>query len=354
MPVYKKRKVAAVVAASALLLSGCGMFGGKEASKQIDPPQDISYVKDGQTEEAESSAEKNEDAASVMREIFLIDENGLVVSQQVTMPKTDGVAKQTLQYLVEGGPVSNILPDGFRAVLPPDTEIKGVTIKDGTAVADFSKEFGNYQPDDEMRILQAVTWTLTQFDNVQKVKIWVNGHELKEMPVNGTPITDELSRSDGINFDTKNTVNMTNTYPLTVYFLAENNDGSYYVPVTKRIPNDIKDSYAAAVLALIEGPDRGSGLLSEFQAGLKLNSKPLYKNGEVVLDFNEAIFGAFEEEKKVISQHVLNSLVLSLTEQKGVESVSVQVNGKAELVKEDGQKLTEPVSRPEDVNTGSF
>ena len=51
---------------------------------------------------------------------------------------------------------------------------------------------------------------------------------------------------------------------------------------------------------------------------------------------------------------VLDSLVLSLTEQKGIESVVVTVDGKAELMSEDGKKLTEPVTRPENVNTGSF
>jgi germination protein M len=46
--------------------------------------------------------------------------------------------------------------------------------------------------------------------------------------------------------------------------------------------------------------------------------------------------------------------VLSLTEQQGIESVAVTVNGEAELVTESGQKLSEPVTRPEKVNTGSF
>ena len=56
----------------------------------------------------------------------------------------------------------------------------------------------------------------------------------------------------------------------------------------------------------------------------------------------------------MVSQNVLNSLVFSLTEQTDIKSVSVTVDGKAELVREEGDKLTEPVTRPEHVNTGSF
>lgn len=39
-------KIAATVMTSALLLSGCGLFGGEKA-KEIDPPQDVSYVDEG-------------------------------------------------------------------------------------------------------------------------------------------------------------------------------------------------------------------------------------------------------------------------------------------------------------------
>lgn len=56
----------------------------------------------------------------------------------------------------------------------------------------------------------------------------------------------------------------------------------------------------------------------------------------------------------MISNYVLQSLVLSLTEKQGVKNVSVEVNGKANLVTEKGQKLTKPVARPQNVNTGSF
>ncbi|BBP91347.1 hypothetical protein BsIDN1_49650 [Bacillus safensis] len=54
----------------------------------------------------------------------------------------------------------------------------------------------------------------------------------------------------------------------------------------------------------------------------------------MTLDFNESIFGSADEKKKVISQKVLDSIVLTLTELPDVKSVSVKVNGKAELVNE--------------------
>lgn len=56
----------------------------------------------------------------------------------------------------------------------------------------------------------------------------------------------------------------------------------------------------------------------------------------------------------MISNYVLKSLVLSLTEKQGVKNVSIEVNGKANLMDEKGEKLIKPVDRPQNVNTGSF
>jgi germination protein M len=181
----------------------------------------------------------------------------------------------------------------------------------------------------------------------------MNGEELSSMPVNGTPIGEELSRANGINMDIEGVVDISNTKSVTVYYLGGEQDSYYYVPVTKRVDNDGNNDIQSIVSALSAGPGYGKGLLSEFQTDVKLNAEPkVEEGGKVTLDFNDAIYGSFEE--KIVSQHVLNSLVLSLTEQQGIESVAVTVNGEAELVTESGQKLSEPVTRPEKVNTGSF
>jgi germination protein M len=357
MSINKTTSLVSAVIFSSVLLSGCGVFGGKEKTK-MDPPQDITYVENGsqsvvtkETSGEASSATEEAKQASLMTELYLIDKDGYVVPQTVALPKAEGVAKQALEYLVENGPVSEMLPNGFRAVLPADTQVT-VDVKGGVATVDFSKEFKNYQPEDEMKILQAVTWTLTQYDSIQKVKFQMNGHEMTEMPKNGTPISNEVSRSNGINMDHSEIVDITNTKPITVYYLGGDDSNYYYVPVTKRVSNNIGNPVEAVVNELVKGPHYSSGLLSEFLSGVKLLDEPMVVDGKVTLNFNAAVYGGFEE--KVISEHLLTSLVLSLTEQQGIESVTVMVEGDAELVKENGEKITEPVTRPEKVNTGSF
>ena len=208
----------------AAFLTGCEILD--DFSEQIDPPQTVTYTEDEEAEKGKEdkkgNSDKNSDAVkekTVMTELYLIDKNGYVVPRTMALPDTKSVAKQALEYLVKDGPVTELLPDGFRAVLPPGTEMT-VDVKDDTAVVDFYKEFKNYKPEDEEKILQAVTWTLTQFEPIDKVKIKLNGEELTEMPVAGTPIGKFSTRAQGINVDTTEAVDITNTKALTVYYLA--------------------------------------------------------------------------------------------------------------------------------------
>ncbi len=60
----------------------------------------------------------------------------------------------------------------------------------------------------------------------------MNGHPLTEMPVNGTPISENLSRATGINIDTAGVIDITNTKPVTVYYIG-GEEGSLLRPSYK-------------------------------------------------------------------------------------------------------------------------
>ena len=356
MPLRTKSTVVSTILISSVLVSGCGLFDLPKKEK-IDPPQDVTYLQEeAEGEESVSKEDTNaaEEVEKIQTELYLMDANGYIVPQTIPLPNTESVAKQALEYLVTNGPVTEMLPNGFKAVLPADTAVKSVDIKDGVATVDFSKEFKEYKAEDETKILESVTWTLTQFDKVDKVKLQIEGKALKEMPVDKTAVENGTSRIMGINNDSTDLTDIMNTRPVTVYYMSGETDHYYYVPVTKRISNQEEDHVEAVVSSLIEGPGYSTPLVTEFRPDAALLEEPKIKDGVVTLNFNESIYSSFDGEEKIVSGHLLNELVLSLTEQKDIEKVSIQVNGENELLKEDGKKLSEPVSRPESVNTGKF
>ncbi|PWA12265.1 sporulation protein [Pueribacillus theae] len=349
----KRFKFAFLLLLSLLLfiIAGCGLIG-KNREVDIDPPKDVSLVDenedgelaDDKEESAKTSEENTADAEKVKRQLFLIDEKGMVVPQmlEIPVPESKEVATQALEYLVKDGPVSELLPNGFQAVLPAGTQVLGVNIKDDTAIADFSEEFKEYQAADEQKILQAITWTLTQFDNINKVKIRINGHDQEVMPVDGTPISGGVSREDGINIDSGSVTDLSDSVGVTLYFLAQSGENRYYVPVTKRVAkNEENDKVAAAVNGLIEGPSLQSGLFSDFPKEVEILDILKDSEGLLTLDFNEAIL----DNQKAISDEALHSLVLTLTENEDIKEIAINVNGEANVLTESGKPLSQPVTR---------
>jgi germination protein M len=333
------------------LLGACSM-GEPMGQPEVDPPQ-VNYVDEeedlGNVTNDESDVDT--EVELVWRELYLFDKNGYVVPQTIQVPKDIGVAKQSLQYLVKDGPITELLPNGFQAVLPPNTEILGLNIENKIATVDFSDEFLTYLPEEESKILQAITFTLTQFNEIDQVKIMINGETQDVMPVNGTPIGNGLSRADGINLELGNVYDVVNTKSITLYFLAHKDDEYYYVPVTRRVDRNV-ENIAAIIDELIKGPLHSSPLLTAFGNEVTLLTEPKFENGLLTLDFNEALLGYGEES--TISDTVLQSLVLSLTEQVGVEKISIMVNGNTDIMMSSGEVIAEPVSRPEEVNKAKY
>ncbi|MFY0545366.1 GerMN domain-containing protein [Brevibacillus sp. H7] len=343
-------KMTAVLGVSAVLLSGCGLFGPEKEATSIDPPPQSEVALEGA--DALPTNNSGTDAAAVQgsvdRTVYLLDANGYVVPVSLTLPKEEGSAKQVLTYMVKGGPVDNMLPNGFSAVLPEGTKVLGMTIKDGVATVDFSKEFKQYDPKEEKRILDAVSRSLTEFQNVKSVQIWINGNPLTEMPVDSTPLS-QLGRNHGINLELAEGAQPGRTTPVTVYFQGQLDDKrTYYVPVTRLIPQT--DNVAKAVVEeLIKGPKEGSPLYSSLLRTTQVLDVS-NEAGLVKVDLSDDILKY--DNGKEASPEALESLVLSLTESTGAKKVQVLVEGKP--LTSGSFDFTKPVDRPVQVNPMQF
>ena len=339
-----------VVAFSSLLLAGC--FQGEQSLPDIDPPQNAEAV-DG-SEQSSTTEDENVDGEvesnqTVERQLYLLDSNGLVAPQSIELPVPESkeVATQLLEYLVKDGPVTALLPNGFQAVLPEGTEVLGITLQDdGTMVVDLSEEFKNYEAKDEQKILQAMTYTLTQFEQIKKIKIWLNGHPLDEMPVDGTPISNGHSRANGINIVNSDVVDIVMGQAVTLHFPTEYNNIRYYVPVTKYVSKSDKNIYESVVHSLLNGPGPETNLIHVFNSETILVGSPVLEDGILKLVFSEDVLK--NKEQAMISDEVMETLVRSLTELEEVEGVDIKVENMEKLVNENGEILNEPVMRKSD------
>lgn len=351
------RRIAIVTAGlslSAVLLAGCGLFGPESETTSIDPPpltgiQTDEMANTGSGPDVDGTAKEEAKKAVADRTVYVRDANGYIVPVSLSLPKEEGVAKQVLSYMVKGGPVESMLPQGFSAVLPEGTRVLGMVIKEGVATVDFSPEFRNYQKQDEERIVEAITRSLTEFKDVKSVNIWVNGTPLTQMPMDQTPVT-SLGRNKGVNVELAEHAVPGQTTSVTVYFQGQLNDErSYFVPVTRLIPET--DNVAKAVVEeLIKGPKEGTALFSSLLSTTKVLDVQ-QKEDTVVVNLSNDVLKY--DGGKEASPDAMEALVLSLTENTGANKVQVLVEGKP-LTQAGSFDFSKPVVRPVQINSMSF
>ncbi|MFE5320196.1 GerMN domain-containing protein [Paenibacillus sp. NPDC056579] len=345
MKQYRWTRWAAVTGIVVLLTSGCSVLGTKEQSQSIDPPPTGADASSNTAKPVTAPVVQNPSSVTV----YAKDANGFVAPISLNVEKSVEVAKKALEAMVDGNPAAQQMPAGFTALISKGTTVKGINImKDQKlAIVDFSSSFTDYNVQDERKILEAITWTLTGFPSVDKVQIRVEGKELKEMPQGGTPMDEPLSRMMGINLEKPDGVEYGQSTPVTLYFLGQNQDNyKYYVPVTRLVKRT--DNVAQAVIEqLIAGPDQKKGLAAVMTPGSEL--KQVKKADDLItVDFSDKVLGP---DKKAPAD-ALRAVVLSLTENAGAATkVQITVNGDTKVASSDSQtNYSKPVSRPSTVN----
>lgn len=328
--------------ASVTILSGCTL-SGSSGTPPLDPPKDLAA--DGGALPA--SAEVT--SASFTATLYARDADGYVAPLSVRLPfDTPDVAKRTLQYMVEGGPGEDMLPEGFSSLLPAGTEVISLDIDPSTRVAtiDFNENFLDYEKENERQILEGLTWAMTSFPSVEYVQLWVEGKTLKEMPVGLTPLTEPLSRKFGINVERASGVDFTRATPVTLYFLNETADSfTYYVPVTRLI-QWTADAAHATVEELVKGPLEGSKLEAVFLPTEDSQNTVSLAEGKVLVDLDAALAGSGR-----LPVEGLQAIVLSLTETTPAQEVQIMVGGAAHVLATDDRDYgAAPVSRPKSLN----
>ncbi|WP_068615657.1 GerMN domain-containing protein [Paenibacillus tuaregi] len=346
-----KTSAAVGLVAIPLLLSGCGLFGSQGAAQIDPPPADVeSQMLQTVDPASKTSLGKTSPANTEHATVYLKNEQGMLAPVTLNLPQggKEGKLNRLMESLVQDGAYASSFPQGFTGVLPKGTEVTQVSVdkKQKLAVVEFTKPFAKYDTKDERKILEAITWTLTGDPDVQNVQLWVDGQKLTEMPVGHTPLSQPLNRTVGINLELTAGAAVSQTSPVTVYFSAVTKQGvPYFVPVTRLVPAG-EDTVKAALSQLIQGPVQGDGLQQVLTANTSIDSVETAKDGVVTVSLKDDMFQSGEK----VPSEFLQSLVLTVTENAPSDKVRIWMNGSKDVVGDDDQKYSEPVSRPELIN----
>ena len=257
--------------------------------------------------------------------IYLVDSNNYVARTSIATCKCDGVdlAKDLVNGLIIGGSKNNIIPNGFRSILPPDVSILNIELNNKILVIDFSKELLEVNEKDEEKMLEAIIYTLTSIDGIDKVIIKVEGEVLDKLPNSKNNIPTVLDRSYGINkiYDLSS---LNDIMSYTTYYISTYNDNKYYVPVTKYVNSKDSDIVKVIIKELGSSPIYQTNSMSYLNANTTLNDYELVDNS-LSLNFNELLLN--EIDKKNILEEVIYTISLSMDNiYNDLESVSFLVN----------------------------
>lgn len=127
--------------------------------------------------------------------VYRTAEPDLVAEKYTVKDGGKAVYENALKALVEKKPLDDKLTNEF----PQDTKVLGVVIKDGVASANFSKELLKVSGGSlhEMLIVGSIVNTLTEFPEIKKVQILVEGKKIETL--NGhMDLTDPLERDESL------------------------------------------------------------------------------------------------------------------------------------------------------------
>ena len=294
-----------------------------EPSQGLQPPQEADEAPADRQAAADGGAEAADGSggAKTSTIVYYQDNYGYLVPVMCSVPMEDGIAKATLNMMVQS--VGNDMQAarlGLRTVLPENTKID-LDISNGLARIDLSREVLDMaDAAAESNMVNAVVQTLTEFDSVDKVEFLIDGQK-RETLTHGTPVAGQFTRGD-INLESvEPTMAGASVQPVTLYFPGDS--GAVIVPVTRMVHS--RADVNTAVLELAKGPGNGDVLESVVPAGCGLIDVQV-ENGVAKLNFTSEFVNLVENSDG--GRMALKALVLTCTQFDGVDSVEIYVDGR--------------------------
>lgn len=343
-----KKILIILLAAAAILLQGCTLPQKTSTGDLLDSELDSKQFDTGESEGDDSDSLQEDVAGSrdlIPIVLYYQDGEGNLIPMTRKIEKQEGIARAAINGLIDSSlNREEIQYFGVYPVLPKGTEILGIKIANGTATIDFNKNLLNYDNmKTEKNIVASIVYTLTEFNTVENVKILINGYEQQTLEFD-TDIASDLNRGN-VMINAPEAVAKGAAKVDAYYLKAANDKFVYYLPVSVGIPADeSSDTVDIIIRSLCEVKDREK-LYTELPEATRLLNSTVDGN-IVTLNLSSALkeYGGTARETAIVNQ-----LLYSMKQIKGVERVKLLVNGGTDPLTE-GTDISVPLDIPNTIN----
>ena len=255
--------------------------------------------------------------------VYLLDNHNYLARTTVAITSTEieKKARDLLNILIKDSSGESKVPNGFKSIIPSNTEIKSLELVNDIIKVNFSKELLDVNEEYEEKVIEAIVYTLTSIEGVNKVIIYVDGDILSKLPKTKINLPSTLDKSYGINKE-YNISSFKNINYVTVYYVSKFNDDTYYVPVTKYM-NDDREKIKIIIEELASTPLYNTGLMSYLNSNISLLASE-QDIDTLSLVFDDYLFN--DANSKNILEEVIYSISLSVGDNYDVKEVIFEVN----------------------------
>ncbi|HHX17871.1 MAG TPA: GerMN domain-containing protein [Clostridium sp.] len=292
----------------------------------VSPYSEIEEIQDDYEEDDED--EKYEEPYNdeyVKITAYYRDGDNIVVPITRKIKRQEGIARAVIEGMIKNDENTNVLqPYKLFAPLPEGTVVLGMNIKEDTVIVDFNEKFLEYgDKTEEINIISSIVYSLTEFENINNVKILIEGRE-KDILKYGTNISGLLNRNNVL-INSKR-LNVEEKVEKIDVYLYKNEGGeiNYLLPMSFEYIGIAKEEICNEIIRLLGKNYDDKKMFSSLPSGVNLIDSKLEEN-TLILNFSDKIknYGGTSREEGIIEQ-----ILYSMKQIEGVEKVKIIIEGK--------------------------
>lgn len=281
----------------------------------------IAYIVGTNKKENENKVNNpvNGETMLIKRKVYLKNSQGLLVPLTINIEPYEDRTEE-IKLLISKLKNNVEVQPGFKGLLDQDVELLNVEINDSLLTLDFNESFNKYEKNDEIRIIESLVWTCSQYRDISQIKILVNGVELTKMPVGNCPVPRVLDNKFGINNHIfMHKPNMDN---ITVYYEDVTSKELVYVPVTIQVEKN--SNHIKSIVNALEQdiPTYASLKKAKVLKQIEFNELPSILNDVLNIDLTASSL----VDETTVDKEIYEYLVMSFRDNiSSIESVNILV-----------------------------
>ena len=231
--------------------------------------------------------------------IYLLDDNNYLLKVNIIVKDN---TMDSIPVVINNLKQNKNHYSGLKGIIPINTKINNINIKDGILKIDFNEELLNINMEFEEKVIESIVYSLLDFKDIKGIKISINNEPLRLLPKSNIKLDDILDKNFGINKE----YNITNTNDIKkviLYYYEEKNQNRYYVPVTKYLNS--KDDKIKIIIDNLK-----NNYLIETNLMSYLNEKINIQSYEVL---NNIVTISFKNVLNFLEEDVLEEVVYTLS-----------------------------------------